>query len=526
MKSIAVLLLFMSVARAAEPPVAPVLAKWELPKSAGNSSSLVWLPDGSNVVSGGEDGAVRVWAADGSLKSTLQPTKRNLPFLIRISSLAVSRDGSLIAVGQSQHGVRIWDRRTDRVTAVRSAAFFAYATPDDHRLAPPTILQVALVDETKTVVVSDSRGQLATMSLEGTIVGKAREMPLQFGKGETAFIRDEAAVALPTRLGLAYFEGHEVDELRLWDYSKNRLAGSATLRDLARPKILAISRDGRRALLRNERPGTPPELLVFDVASMKEVGSIVLPRILPPPNATIRGGFSDDGRLILVSQFDLPLMVHDAARLTPLACLAVGNVPCWSFSPDNRRIATGHADARVSIHDLRAAIDPNPPKALDAAACWHDLASIDAAIGMRAVWQFADHPAEAVTVIRGKLKSAAKPNADDVANWIKALDAPAFADRQAATKKLAAAADTIASDLEKAAKASASTETAQAIQTLIENAARSRRKLEGDALLAYRAVQVLESLGPPGIELLKAYAAGAPGAFLTEEARTALGRLQ
>lgn len=516
MRTIAILLFLAASIRAADLPTAPVAAKWELPAGAGKATALAWMPDRSAIVVGDAAGTVRVWNI-ATARESAAGTIGKAPVL----DLAVSRDGKLVAAAAVK-GVTLWDRSADSVRTVASTALFPNESHVDSR-TEGTAWKVAFADS-KTIAVLSTWYSIVRIGTDGTIIEKAIAMPSEFGKGPKVLIRDEAASSPLAGLGLAYYEGDEIDELRVWDYAKGAVAGRTTLKELTRPAAQAMSPDGRWAIVRDLRPSNSAHLLLFDVRSLKEIG--ILPLGKPRPEATLRAEFSDDGRMIFVAISDAPATVYDAARLAPLAHLAVGYVPSVRFSPDGRRIATGHADARVSIHDLRAAVDSNPPKEIDAAACWNDLVSADGAVAMRAVYRLADRPDATVKFIREKLKPVAKPAEADLAKWLAELGAPAFAVRQAASKKLAVITDTIIPELKAEAAKNASPEAVAAIDALLVAAERSRKKLEGDYLRAYRAVQVLETIGAPAKELLASYAAGAKGAFLTEEATRAVGRMK
>jgi WD domain, G-beta repeat len=501
---------------AAEPPAAPVVSKWELPASAVKVTALAWLPDGIRLVGGDGSGTVRIWEiSTGRDLAVLPPAKQGAAWIYGIDA---SRDGKRIAIANGAAGLRIWDRETNREVSVTPTELFAGIPHETKGL--PGVDGVGFHELGITVV--SSLHSIARVSTDGKLLGPAAALPIEFGKGEKAYLREEAAVAPIAKLGLAYYEGHDVDELRVWDYGKGAVAARSTLKELTRPAALAMPPDGRWAIVRDLRPANSAHLLLFDVRSLKEIG--ILPLGNPRPGATLRTDFSDDGRLIFVAVSDAPAKVYDVARLSPLAEPTVGYVSSVRFSPDNRRIATGHAEPRVSIHDLRAAVDPNPPKALDAAACWNDLVSADGATAMRAVYRLADRPDDAIKLFREKLKPIAKPAAEDVTKWLAALGAPAFAERQSAAKKLAVVVDAIGPELKREIDRNPSPEAVEAIRGLIDSAERARRKLDGDHLRAYRATQVLEMIGAPAWPLLDEWAAGAAGIPLTEEARRAVER--
>ena len=501
---------------AAEVPTAPVAGNWIVPKSAIRATALAWLPDQSGIVAGDGSGSTRVWElATGRESAILPPAKQGATW---IHGIAASNDGQRLAIANGTAGLRIWDRTTNRETTLLPGALFA-GIPHEKQ-GVPSVIGVGFIG--REIAAVSSRQSIARIAPDGKLLGKVSAMPIEFGTGEAAYIRDDAVVALAAGFGFAYYEGHEVDELRVWDFAKGRVLARSTLKDRTRPDSLAIAPDGRRAAVRDRQRMAEAPLLIFDVRSAQEIGSLALGR--PKPGVRVSVEFSPDGRLLAVAVAEAPVTIYDTAKLTPLAQIAAGTVSALAFAPDGRRIAVAHSDGRVTLHDLRAALDPNPPKNLDTAACWNDLVSPDGTTAMRAVFRLADHPAEAVKLFEGRLAPITKPNAADLTKWMSALDAPAFADRQTAQKKLAAVAGAIVPELKTEAETNRTPEVVEAIQTLIETTDRTRRKLEGEALRAYRAVQVLEYCGAAAEPLLNRYAAGASGAMLTDEAAGANAR--
>lgn len=505
-----------SMVPAAEPPKASIATRWSLPDSAGSVTALAWLPDGTGIVAGESSGRVLVYDLNGRETAALAPPRGGVP----VVGLDISRDGQLVAIAHEALGLRLWDRMANTDRTVPANDLFA-KTRDE---PVPLAYSVAFAADGRTVAVVSARHSIARVALDGTILSST-VLPVQFGQGEQAFIRDEAATALRSGLGIAYYEGHEVDELRVWDHAKGRVAASATLRELTRPAAQAIAPDGARAIVRDLRPGRSANLLLFDVRSLKEIG--VLPIANLKPEGLVRTDFSDDGRLLLVSVSGSPTLIVDVARLSTIAQLEGPVIRSIRVAPGNRRLAMGDADRRITIFDLRPTWDANPPKELDAtaiAACWNDLASADGAVALRAVDRLADHPDLAVKMLSEKLKPITKPTADEQSQWIAALNAPAFAERQTATKKLTSLADTILPELQREVEKNPSPEVVSALQSILESADRTRRKLEGENLRTFRAVQTLERIGNPAKDLLIHCARGATGALLTEEARAACRR--
>ncbi len=114
-------------------------------------------------------------------------------------------------------------------------------------------------------------------------------------------------------------------------------------------------------------------------------------------------------------------------------------------------------------------------------------------------------------------------DAVQVAAFLAALDAPAFADRQAATKGLKALGDVAVPQLEAALNATASAEVRTRIETILE--ANANLAHNADELRVVRAVEAVEWIGTPAARtLLQSWAGGAAGVRLTREAKASLDR--
>jgi WD40 repeat protein len=192
------------------------------------------------------------------------------------------------------------------------------------------------------------------------------------------------------------------------------------------------------------------------------------------------------------------------------------------FSPDGRLLATISPDAPVLLWDIRGELaKPRTPP--DLSSAWADLASADAAVAFRAIRRLTWFPDQSLPLLTEKLPPAVGVADEKLAKLIAALDAPAFADRDAATKELKALADLAVPRLEAALKATESVEARSRIETLLE--AIANRPRDGEYLRVVRAVEAVEWMRTPAAaELLAAWAGGAAGAKLTTEATAARDR--
>src|SRR5262249_4851870 len=112
-----------------------------------------------------------------------------------------------------------------------------------------------------------------------------------------------------------------------------------------------------------------------------------------------------------------------------------------AFTPDGRRLVTGHGDGTALVWDLtgtgRTSRATATLPAGELARAWEAQSRWDGDAAATAAWELADRPAQAVALFREKLKPAAAADEATVRRLVARLDAPGFADREAAGKELA-----------------------------------------------------------------------------------------
>jgi hypothetical protein len=133
-------------------------------------------------------------------------------------------------------------------------------------------------------------------------------------------------------------------------------------------------------------------------------------------------------------------------------------------------------------------------------------------------------PGEAAALLSKHLEPAKAPDAKRQAMLIADLDSDAFATRDDATKELTKIVESAEPALRRALENSASTEARRRIEQLL--AKLDGYGTSGEPLRQARAIEVLEHAATPEARrLLQKLAEGAPGAWLTREAKAARERL-
>ncbi|HKB02357.1 MAG TPA: WD40 repeat domain-containing protein [Gemmataceae bacterium] len=235
--------------------------------------------------------------------------------------------------------------------------------------------------------------------------------------------------------------------------------------------------------------------------------------------------FSPDGRSVVCHYGSiLGVEVRDVAtgqlrRRFPGAPMISG----CAFSPDGRTLAVALSPGPVELWDLvgdrvghigKWDWEPRPT--------WDELADANDEMASHVIGKLRANPAKSVPLLKNHMTTSAAKDPAWVAARIKALDAPAFRDREKATAELAAEGELVTSALREALP-KASAEASERLTGLLAKA----DVLTPDKLRTIRACEVLEGIATPEArELLARWARGPAGASLTREAAESLERLK
>jgi WD40 repeat protein len=298
--------------------------------------------------------------------------------------------------------------------------------------------------------------------------------------------------------------------------------------------MIAFAPDGKLLATRDMRSSP---ICIWDVASGKLVR-----RIDPatPLKIEHRIVFSPDGRTLAVGEHTINLTVEDSkvslwevatGRERARFLGHKGGISSLAYSPDGTRLASGSDDSTILIWDVtgraraaRQAEKPLSPKELD--GLWTDLTGEDAAKAHGAIWGLVAAPREAVPLLKQRLQPASPPSdtlREQVARLLQDLYSDELAARQKAEAELVKLGTPILPLLRKAPQEGLPLEARRRLENLIK---RLEKVGEGEQVRHTRVLEVLEHLGTSEAKrLLESYAAGEPGAGLTEEAKESLQRL-
>ena len=497
----------------------------------GPVTELGFTPDGRTLVSVDGEGTVVRWDVAAGKPAG---TTRLGPFPDHaFPQFAVSPTGRHVGVGASVGPLRVYDAATGAVVATvprplaDADAWYPVFSGDGRRVAygyyrghgSPTPGPVA-------VPVWDVVRDRAA----GTV-----EVPLPPGGIVTTRL---ALSSDGTRLAAAIApapgpKGDTGVELGVWDVPSGRRVATRQLSDEAATDLTFIP--GARALLVHR----PAEVAAWEPEMDKWRATVCR------WNGFGRPVFAPDGRSFAaaVGLFDRTIkgprvdVITEACTVFETATVAergpvlrshpsLRGFDCWAvvINRGGRLLAVTNGDV-ISLFDLTNSIIDSAPVwgsgGLD--KLWVELAGSPSTAG-RAIRLLAARPAAAVALFREKLSPAGPPplDAPAVAKLIARLDAPAFADREAAAKQLAAAVRHVEPQLRAAHAAATSPEQRERLAALI---ARVDKPAPEDLRLI-RAVETLEKIDTPAaVDLLRRIAGGEADALLTREARATLGRV-
>jgi WD40 repeat protein len=472
-----------------------------------HESFVTWLafaPDGRMLASAGPDMHIRLWEL---------PAGREVRTMVRdgVNQLAFSRDGMRLLSG----GVRdacLWDVASGKrlgwwygaVVPVVAGSLEAIASPDgkarNFRLIEP-----------------------ATGKTLQTLEGYREKVAYSVQNPDETVDRFEPFSPRISPDGRLLMAGCDVQNendhqaVGLWEVASGKrlplvLRGDTLILD--KPafspdgSLLALMRSDRRMCL----------LSTVNGATVRMLGEGKFEMAASPV-------FTPDGRIVVTAVGGV-VQCWEVASGGEIARLEgqPGQVHELLLAADGRALATASTDHTILVWDFAHLATTDPPAAIAPDELWSDLASLDARRGRRAIETLAGI-AQAVAMLRQRLKPAVAADAKKLAVWIADLGGNDFAQRQRAEEELQRSEELAAEALRKALADKPALEARRRIENLLKKL-EPTAMLSAEALRGVRAVQALESLDTPeSRRFLEQLARGVPEARLTVEATAALGRL-
>lgn len=201
-----------------------------------------------------------------------------------------------------------------------------------------------------------------------------------------------------------------------------------------------------------------------------------------------------------------------------------GDVFSLAYSPKNRVLASSLGDGSILLWDVAGPIAGKRPTNEEIQVAMNDLISEDAGKAYQALRTLASAPHQAMPWLKKNLKPAAGKERREIDQLIRQLDDDKFAVREQASQQLAKMVDLAEPSLGKTLEKNPSAELKRRIEQLLGPIAGPLPSAERVRQL--RMLELLEQIRTnEAKELLTALADGAPGVFLTRQAKASLERL-
>jgi WD40 repeat protein len=234
--------------------------------------------------------------------------------------------------------------------------------------------------------------------------------------------------------------------------------------------------------------------------------------------------FSPDGRVFAAPGVG-GVVLYETASGRPRLRLGghTQDVTSLAFTPDGKTLVSVSQDSTVLIWDVTG-LRTGGKLSGSTEDLWAALADADTERAGRAVWSLANRPEESLAELRKHLKPV-PAGQDVVAKLIARLDDPSYAVREKATRQLAELGPAAGDALRNKLRAGASLEMSRRLEKLLGTI--QTLSPTPEQLRVVRAVEVAERIGTSAAqEIVREWAAGAPGAWLTSQAGEALERMK
>eukprot|EP00438_Fugacium_kawagutii_P027345 Skav236350 [mRNA] locus=scaffold918:159923:162142:+ [translate_table: standard] len=276
-------------------------------------NSVQWSPDGATLVTGAEDGLVRLWEA-----ATGRGIRALTGHTDMVMSVSFSPDGSRIASGSYDESVKIWDAASGEcvhtLTGHTSYVWSVSFSPDGSRIASGSY--------DKSVKIWDAASGECVHTLTG----------------HTSYVWSVSFSPDGSRIASGSSGSNSV---KIWDAASGECVHTLT----EDPDTFAVSFSPDGSRIASGSSGSN-SVKIWDAASGECVHTLT-----EDPD-TFAVSFSPDGSRIASGNFE-SVKIWDAAAGECLLTLTghTSFVESVSFSPDGSRIASGSYDMSVKIWD-------------------------------------------------------------------------------------------------------------------------------------------------------------------------------
>jgi WD40 repeat protein len=488
--------------------------------------AVAFSADSRLLASAGSDQTVRLWEVpSGKFLRTLTGHKAT------ITRVAFAPPKGLLASGDAKGVVYLWEAATGK--RIRE-----FTCPGEG------IESLSFTPSGKELFASSESGQARLWD-----VARGRELPTlpdRLGKRREEFFRDFACLGPDGKTLAVGGPRSFADELvSLFELPTGKLIHEIEPDGRAADFLRRFSSDGGdafegmhfspdgRTLAVSVSHGCANEYVYANqpVISLWEVatGNELL-RLKAKHTYARALALSPDGKLLTLEDDRGNVLVNDLRTgkwLQPLKG-HITWVHSLAYSPDCRLLASGGEDGTVLLWETARILkrEEQAGKKLsrtELESLWSDLAGVDARKAHLSTWAMVACGQQAVKFIGNELRPAAPVDRERVAKLLGDLDSESFTVRDKASRELEKFGELVESALRREYKTNRSAEVRKRAKELID---KLDARLSPRRLRIFRAVTVLERLDSPDArKLLKEWAGGEPDAWLTQEAKVALERL-
>jgi hypothetical protein len=291
-------------------------------------------------------------------------------------------------------------------------------------------------------------------------------------------------------------------------------------------RLLAVGLQVLRSPEKKEQTGILP---VLETTNGKEICRFITANdgacqlAFSPDGKSLAWGGWSDGTVYLGEIATGGQRLHFAGHL--------GNVSALAFSLDAKMLISGSQDTTALVWDLTGRLESSrrndkPLSANDLNRLWDTLAAEDAEAGFRAIQSLAADPERGVDYLRSRMAPVPVVDEERLKRLIADLESDQFAVRDNASRELEKLGESALQALRKAIEDHPGLETRRRLDSLIEMQEGEEWKPSAERRRIRRALEVLERAGTAEARrVLTTLASGAPGAWLTLDAKAALERL-